>query len=93
MKTLVNSYQNPDAVVDGINLNNCFIGSIDIANTGDVLEYVDTDSGENYYGVLLKNSSLSVCVFIPEKETIQMKEYSERIGVLQLTNIYINTEL
>ncbi len=93
MKDLENSYRDPDAVVEGIDLCKCFLGNIDIANTGDILEYIDTDSGETYYGTLMKNDTLSVCVFIPEEEKIQIKAFNERIGVLQLTQIYLNTSL
>jgi ribosomal protein S18 acetylase RimI-like enzyme len=94
VESLAGSYKDPDAAVEGIELEKFLIGSIDIASTGDILEYVDTDCGEIYYGILLKNKkTLSVCIFVPEEEKIQMKEFSERIGVLQLNQIYINTEL
>jgi hypothetical protein len=93
MNSLRNSFKDPDTVVEGTDLNKCFLGSIDIANTGDIMEYVDTDSGEIYYGILLKDKSLSVCIFIPEEEKIQIKEFSQRIGVLQLAQVYINTAL
>lgn len=92
MKALENSYKDPDAVVEGVNLSKCLMGEIDIVNTGDILEYIDTDSGENYFGTVIKNGSLNVCIFSPEVEKIQILEYSERIGSLQLQNVYMNTE-
>lgn len=81
----------PNALImEGVNLNRCFQGDISIANTGDVLEYEDTDSGNTFYGLYFKKFTPMVMVFIPEKRSLQLVDFSERINCLKLQKVWIN---
>ena len=79
-----------DLILEGINFNNCFQGDISIAQTGDILEYGDTDSGFTVFGMLLRHFQDKVVIYIPHKRNIGIADFSSEISSLKLHNVWIN---
>lgn len=92
---MVGSVENksePNALIlEGINLAKCFQGELSFANTGDILEYQDSDSDKIYYGLLIKKFTLMVLLYIPENCRLQLVNFSYNIGSLRFQRILINT--
>ena len=78
-------------VVEGINFTKCFEGEISFASTGDILEYNDLDSGKTYYGLFVKKITSMVLVFVPERRSLQLIDFSYDINSLKLKRVWINT--
>lgn len=92
---IVGSLENesePNALtLEGIDLTKCFQGEMSFANTGDILEYQDLDSGESYYGLLIKKFTLMVLIYIPENCRLQLVDFSYNISSLKFERVLINT--
>ena len=91
VSSLENKKNCNDLVLEGINFDRCFIGELDIVNTGDILEYEDVDSGNTYYGLVIKKFILMILIFIPEKKSLQIVDYADNINSLRLKKVWINT--
>ena len=73
-----------------INLSKYFQGELSFASTGDLLEFQDSDSGEIYYGILVKNLTLMVYIYVPEDGRFTLVDFSYNINGLRLTRVFIN---
>lgn len=78
-------------IVEGIDLTKCFQGELSFASTGDILEYQDLDSGNVYYGLLIKKFIMMVLIYIPENCCLQLVDFSYNINSLEFQKVLINT--
>ena len=69
-----------------INKDNYILGDIDIATTGDVLEY--TKDKETLYALVINNPSLSI--LISEDGIWKLKLYEDITSEYELKNVWIN---
>lgn len=83
--------ENKELVLEGIELNKCIRGDVELANTGDVLVYEDRDSGEIYYGLFIKKFVPMVVIYSREKCVLQVKEYDKKIESMILKYALLNT--
>lgn len=78
-------------IVEGINFDKCFPGELFLANTGDMLKYLDSDSGGIFYGLFIKKFTPMVLIYSSEKHCLELLDFSYHIGSLELQEIFLNT--
>lgn len=87
-----NNFEGKDKQLRDIDLSNCIIGTIEIASTGDILEYRDPISGNSYWGLFIKRISPFVLLYDVNRKIWSVFDYNDTINGLELTNVWINTK-
>lgn len=82
---------NNDLITEGIELSNCFIGTDDLATTGDIIEYSDINSGKMFYGLFIDAIEQQVLLCNVFDGTFKIFTYSHDIEGLQQTKVLLNT--
>lgn len=84
-------FEGKDKQLHDIDLSNCIIGTIEIASTGDILEYRDSNSGDSSFGLFIKRISPFVLLYDVNRKLWSVFDYNDMINGLELTNVWINT--
>lgn len=71
-------------------INKCFVGELNLATTGDLLEYIDEETQLYYYGIYIKKFEPMVCIFNPRKNCIEVIDFSDRINIMVLNRVLLN---
>lgn len=90
VESIENKCESKALILESINLSKYFQGELSFASTGDLLEFQDSDSGEIYYGILVKNLTLMVYIYVPEDGRFTLVDFSYNINGLRLTRVFIN---
>lgn len=78
------------AVIEGIDLEKCYRGSIELATTGDVIAFENADTGEITYGLYLLQEQPGVLLFDAKKQCLAITAYEEAANNLRVKQVWIN---
>lgn len=87
--SVYHSINNNKVIFKQQDLNQCIQGDLSIASTGDIAEYVHTDTEMIYNGILIKNQD-TIKIIIPDKSQ-SVLPFANKIQQLELKQIWINT--